>query len=85
MADAFQAALACVEFEDEPGTTWQPLHAPGDAVRKRTNSVESPAEFRKGAAARRKNLSETAKELSDKNPQKNKKACRGGKARPPAP
>ena len=87
MADAFQAALACLEFEyeNEPGTTWEPLHAPGDSVRKPTDPVESPTESRKTVAARRKKLSETAKELSDKNPQKNKKARRGGKARPPAP
>jgi hypothetical protein len=84
MADAFEAALACLEFEfeyeNEPGTVWEPLHARGDAVRKPTDPVEPPVESRKAAAARRQKLSETVKELSVKNRSTAKKARRVGKA-----
>jgi hypothetical protein len=82
MADAFQAALACLEFEyeNESGTVWEPLHAPGDAIRKPTDPVEPRVESRKAAAERRKKLSETVKELSVKNRSTAKKAGRGAKA-----
>lgn len=81
MADAFEAALACLEFEyeNEPGTVWEPLHARDDAVRKPTDPVERPVVSRKAAAERRKKLSETVKELSVKNRSTAKKAGRGGK------
>ena len=69
IADAFEAALACLEFEygNEPGTVWEPLKGHGEAVRKPTDPVNAPGESRRAAAERRKKLSETAQELRMKN------------------
>ena len=71
IADAFEAALRCLEFEyeNEPGAVWEPLQARnGPPVRKPTDPVEvSEKEASIARAIQRKKLSTTVKELPKKN------------------
>ncbi|HMJ15113.1 MAG TPA: hypothetical protein VK524_27050 [Polyangiaceae bacterium] len=71
ISDAFEAALACLEFEYEngPGAAWEPLQARnGPAVHKPTDPTDPPEELSPAAqTARRKKLSVTVKDLRTKN------------------
>jgi hypothetical protein len=71
IADAFEAALQCLEleYENEPGAVWEPMQArSGPAMRKPTDPAASQGdEASTLGAEQRKKLSTTVKELREKN------------------